>query len=554
MVDDGFIYLRIVRQFRAGNGPVFNAGQRVEAFTSPLWFAVLALADFATPLRLEWIAVLLGIGSTLAGFGFAMFGAAALWSSTAPDHLPVPFGALPLVALFPMWCFASGGLETGLAFGWLGGCCWILGRWASDPTRSMCVPAAVVLGLGWLVRPEFVLFSAAFLAVVLVGDRSAPHARRWRVVAAAIGLPVVFRMGYYGSLVANTAIAKEGFSLHWERGWRYLSDFGHAYGLWFPVLVVVAGGYLPLCLVARRVRNSRPLMVAGAFVGVSVLLAVWVVAVGGDYIHARLFLPPLFGLCAPVMAVPATRRLVGVMLLVPYAFFATVYLRPKELSGRVHNLVLGGEPFGRITTNDLGYGPGGPLRRWYSGPGYYVEDHPVTETFIRRRLVLDRRVHVPIGTALSIGLNSYAMGTDFEVVDMLGLADPIAAHLQPVPSLISRPPGHEKRMPNAWIAARLAAPGTNPAYADFPADFFFSVSPSPTQFQTQIAWARAASRCPAVKRLVASAEAPMSIGRFFDNLWESVPNTTVRIPSDPRTAYRQLCGSGVPTEVRSLRP
>ena len=44
ITDDGFIYLRVVQQIRAGNGPVFNDGQRVEAFTGPLWLAVLTIA------------------------------------------------------------------------------------------------------------------------------------------------------------------------------------------------------------------------------------------------------------------------------------------------------------------------------------------------------------------------------------------------------------------------------------------------------------------------------------------------------------------------------
>ena len=30
ITDDGFIYLRVVQQIRAGNGPVFNDGERVE--------------------------------------------------------------------------------------------------------------------------------------------------------------------------------------------------------------------------------------------------------------------------------------------------------------------------------------------------------------------------------------------------------------------------------------------------------------------------------------------------------------------------------------------
>ncbi|HEY8984537.1 MAG TPA: hypothetical protein VIU15_33805 [Streptomyces sp.] len=35
--DDGLIVVRTVRQILAGNGPVFNAGERVEAVTSPVW-------------------------------------------------------------------------------------------------------------------------------------------------------------------------------------------------------------------------------------------------------------------------------------------------------------------------------------------------------------------------------------------------------------------------------------------------------------------------------------------------------------------------------------
>src|SRR5207244_12293235 len=56
ITDDGFIYLRVVQQIRAGNGPVFNDGQRVEAFTGPVWLAVPTIADAVMPIRLEWIA------------------------------------------------------------------------------------------------------------------------------------------------------------------------------------------------------------------------------------------------------------------------------------------------------------------------------------------------------------------------------------------------------------------------------------------------------------------------------------------------------------------
>jgi arabinofuranosyltransferase len=56
MIDDGFIYLRVVKEIRAGHGPVFNVGQRVEAFTGPKWVAVLTIGSFL-PFKLEWVAV-----------------------------------------------------------------------------------------------------------------------------------------------------------------------------------------------------------------------------------------------------------------------------------------------------------------------------------------------------------------------------------------------------------------------------------------------------------------------------------------------------------------
>ena len=49
MSDDGLIVLRTVRNLLAGHGPVFNAGERVEANTSTLWqyliYAVSLLSD-----------------------------------------------------------------------------------------------------------------------------------------------------------------------------------------------------------------------------------------------------------------------------------------------------------------------------------------------------------------------------------------------------------------------------------------------------------------------------------------------------------------------------
>lgn len=45
--DDGFINVRVAQQLLAGNGLVFNAGERVEAITSPGWVLLLSIEHFA---------------------------------------------------------------------------------------------------------------------------------------------------------------------------------------------------------------------------------------------------------------------------------------------------------------------------------------------------------------------------------------------------------------------------------------------------------------------------------------------------------------------------
>ncbi len=136
MSDDGFINLRVVSQIQAGHGPVFNAGERVEATTSPLWVLLLTVGDIVTPLRLEWIAVLAGIGLTLAGLALAIWGAVMLQRGETPNAIWIPAGALVLAVFAPMWRFSSSGLESGLTFAWLGASLALLASWAADGSHD----------------------------------------------------------------------------------------------------------------------------------------------------------------------------------------------------------------------------------------------------------------------------------------------------------------------------------------------------------------------------------------------------------------------------------
>ena len=72
MNEDGFINLRVIRNWLEGHGPVFNLDERVEATTSPLWLMVLALLG-RIGIRLEYAAAFGGIALTIVGLALGQW-------------------------------------------------------------------------------------------------------------------------------------------------------------------------------------------------------------------------------------------------------------------------------------------------------------------------------------------------------------------------------------------------------------------------------------------------------------------------------------------------
>ncbi len=534
MSDDGFITLRVVHQLLDGNGPVFNAGERVEASTSALWTYVLAFADLVTPVRLEWIAVLLGIALTLGGVALATAGATTLLGVEGRGALLLPAGAAVLAALTPVWTFSSSGLEGGLAFTWLGACLLVLARWAMREPR-LSATAAALLGLGPLVRPDLGLFSALFLAGVLAtqwrGDRWRDRAR---LLAAALALPVayeVFRMGYYGSLVPNPAIAKEASREAWTSGWRYLREATLPYWLWLPLLALLAGGYAPLVAAARRRRASRPLVVLAAFGIGGLAHAAFVTRVGGDFMHARLLLPSIFAVVAPVAAVPVQRRWFPALAVLPWAVVAAVGLRASADSVGI----FGHDERTLVTVGDFGWGRRQAERAWFTGDGAY---------FGRTRLSAPPNPeHGDVAVAMfGLGIGGYALPNDVYVLDLLGLADVLTAHLELDRRGIV---GHEKPLPPPWIAALLTAPGSDVDADELPLPTRFGVraldDPDRAPFDERVAVAREVLDCSELRDLLEASSGRLTPRRFLENIVDAAANTVMRIPPEPEDARAELC-------------
>jgi arabinofuranosyltransferase len=534
--EDAFLNFRIVDQIHAGHGPVFNIGQRVEVATSPMWLAMLTIARTVLPfVKLEYLALVGGLVLTGVGFWWVQAGAARLWRSADRREgeraaLLVPVGAVVLAALPASWEWATSGLENGLSVAWIGALMLVLATVARrEPPRLTTVKTVavgVLFGLGPLVRPDLTIMSVAVIVALLVARRSRGRELAWFLAGAAT-LPVLselFRMGYYGILVPNTALAKDAGGTYWSQGWNYLFDFLAPYWLWVPLLGV---GVLAVLMLTRAPGPS--VVVALALPVAGVLHALFIVKSGGDYLHARLLMPSAFALVAPFAALPWSRRVLAPIAVVGvWALVALALLRPEIHQGFVplteHDVAEGRE----LMTNlaQPGHRPvlatdfiftDGPLAKRLQARG---ERALVTST--AKQPILDATPSRTTLLSLASGISGYRAGPDVLVHEYNSLADPVGSHMPPNPD---SSPGHRKRKGYPWVFALTTKPGVTGGFD-----------------AKRVAAARAALACGALRDLVESTEAPMSAGRFWSNLTGAVGRTRLVVPRDEFAAEEKFCG------------
>lgn len=591
IADDGLIVLRTVRNLLAGNGPVFNQGERVEANTSTAWTYLMYVGSWVGgPLRMEYVALALALVLSVAGIALLMLGAARLYAPSLRGRkaIMLPAGALVYIALPPARDFATSGLESGLALAYLGLLWWMIVCWA-QPVRNradnkvFAGALAFVAGFSVLVRPELALMGGLALIMMLIAART--WRRRALVVVAGGFVPVayeIFRMGYYGLLVPGTALAKDAAGDKWSQGMIYLFNFDAPYAVWIPLVLLVPLGALLFAARRRpsflrpalapdygrlaRAVHSPPAVVAWVLVS-GLLQALYWIRQGGDFMHARVLLAPLFCLLAPVAVVP---------IAIPDG---QDYSRETGnwVAGAAGALWLGLAGWALWAANSPGMGDDATHvtysgivdeRRFYAQATGHA--HPLTAAdylgYPRMAAILTALNNTPDGALLlpsgnyiqwdlvpqaqpapgdkspqkpqhavfftNLGMVGMNVGLDVRVIDQIGLANPLAQHTE---RLKHGRIGHDKNLFPDWVIADgpwVKVPPGIPGYLD----------------AQWVAEAVAALQCPDTKAVLSSVRAPMTPHRFLSNLVNSFRFTGYRIDRVPRYELAR-CGLPIPPEA-----
>lgn len=384
--EDAYITFRYAANWAGGQGPVFNAGEHVLGFTSPLWTALLSIGIALGQDPVVWsrtfavladVALLLATGSLLqrhasraAAWVFGMF-----WAG-------YPFFAAVAVS----------GLETGVVVSLLAVAAWCIDR------RSPAAGAA--LGALALSRPE-----GFVMALVLM-----PWARmRDRIVGGALALAGVLALTlWFGSPIPQSMLAKASLygtpgpwaGRHW---WEWIvpvplrADAASSEGANLRLLSAVlfaglAGGVLPLW----RARRST---LAGA---AAALFVVWLgyAVLGVAYFYWYLALPlagavlvASVGLGAvtrgPLVPAAAILGAIGLWAIAPALYVGRAGIEAQvflTMSGMIERQSRPGqsvllEPIGMIgwrnrslrVLDEMGLVSPGIAKRRQAGPGWYAD-------------------------------------------------------------------------------------------------------------------------------------------------------------------------------------
>lgn len=411
LCDDAYIMFRTLDNAVHGLGLTWNAGERVQAFTSPLWLLVL-MPFYAITHEAYYTVLVVSIVISLAGM-------LLLIQRAAPGPAQALLGAAVLALSKSYVDYSTSGLENPLTHLLLIAFFMVCLR---DTTPRTVFSLALLAALLLLSRLDLGLLLAPPLAFHALQLRSAAGQRR--VLGAAclvlLGLtPIIawelFSIVYFGFPFPNTAYAKlnTGLStgeLAWQ-GFRYLWRCLDEDPLTVAALAV--GLVLPGALRAPR----------HAFIGLGILLQlVYIVRIGGDFMVGRFLTAPLIAAAFVLLAHRdlsfriATPALIVIALLgwrAPYSALVTDVDFSRQVLGQ----------YG--VTDERGF--------YYPNTGL---------SWLTRSVEMPRHPHIDAGRALrqrgpsvvvyvNTGFHGYYAGPQTYIIDPFALSDPLLARLPP---------------------------------------------------------------------------------------------------------------------------
>jgi arabinofuranosyltransferase len=450
VADDAYIDFRVVSNLLSGFGPVWNVGERVQVFTSPVWVALVSLLSLITGAKAPIAALILSLVCDCIVIVIAV---------AMGIRKPLAL-ALALVCLFCSQSFldySSSGLENPLLHALAAMLCLVLWREPKLGASKTLSALSLLCGIALCTRLDTLLVAGSVLAFHAI-RRYREVERRRTIRAILLGISPFFlwecfSIFYYGAFVPNTALAK--LPLGYPR-----ADLIHKGLTLLQATAVQDPGTLfsiaaiPIVLLLLRSPLWLPSTLASA---TSLTYVIWV---GGDFMLGRfvsfVFVFSWMCLLAGVQQkhrlghVPreplfrALTRLFALAALLAAMSALSILSLIGQLQQNKFSANYGFQIFFKkqIADERAFYNRDSSLRAILAGRvhPWLAEGEQFKQFLAGRKALAARR---------TIGMYGYAAGPSVFIVDSFALADPFLSRL---PACIASRPGHITRpMPAGYL-------------------------------------------------------------------------------------------------------
>ncbi len=407
VTEDAYITFRTVDNFVNGHGLVWNVGERVQAYTHPLWMA-LHILPFKITHEFFYTTIFISVITSLA--------AVALYAwKTAESPTMAAIGLLVLIGSKSFMDFSASGLENPLTH--LSIITFAIVYLPPDHRPNRILWLSVFASMGLLTRLDTLFFFFPALAWEVWRERSKRSLGLLLLGLTPIILWELFSLFYYGFPFPNTAYAKLSTGIsHTQlclQGLSYLLQ-SIAYD---PITLLITGMGIISMIFSPKWRLF-PLSVG------ILLQLLYVVYVGGDFMSGR-FLSGSLLMSVVVLSnngfpldklhfAPVALVVLLVGLISPYpTFFSTEDYGQKRTSF---------VDYRGIADERAVYYPRACLLRASRGTEMPIHQH--------KRDGLELRDHgEQVAVRQAIGYLGYFAGPKVHIVDTCALTDPLLARL-----------------------------------------------------------------------------------------------------------------------------
>lgn len=454
ILDDAYIFFRYAENIVNGYGFVWNIHEApVEGYTSFLYLVLLIAAKFLT-IDLELFAILIGIISSVLTLYIAYLIYEKIYTRLL-THTYTNLITIIILALSPAYAYwASAGMETAFYSMFLMLTFYLFLKYsnlAREINSSEAVKYSKSFLIGWtilngilfgflcMLRFEAILFFIAALYYLMKEGKSFIRLSiNAKVILFTTGFIIIFgtyfiwRWSYFGYFFPNTFYAKTGGGFQQlAGGFLYIIKALRLFYGFGWILIIIMIFFFRKNLFSE---NSRFLFAIG------VISLITTILLGGDHFHLGRFILPVLPMLL-VFLPPAIDRFLAYKtkyfnlkptnkaILLITIFFVILVIKPvyKEALFGFQNILKGEKDV--ITVYDLSSET--EIIEWQHG---FVIMGKTLNQFADKD---DYIAAVPIG---AIGYYS-----KINVIDMVGLVDPVIAHEQFSPDAVRKwTPGHTK--------------------------------------------------------------------------------------------------------------